>query len=433
VFTGKPAYVWISNQIGNTGMLTGLFEVRTSTTAYPFNPNPDTYKPKTVTGAPAASVDLAVTDPNFKFPQVWRSNIAVDRKLPWGVIGTVEYLYNRDVNGVYYINANLPAAQTSFAGVDSRPRWLGPSCSTASATGCVNRINNAPGNQVTNAIVLKNQDVGRSWNIATTLSKTTRYGLSLKGAYSYGESKNTVDPGSIAAGSWTGNQMSGDPNNPGLGFSSNSPGHRVFVRASFTREYFSLGATSVSFYWESRTNGNTSYVFSGDMNGDGANGNDLIYIPRDQSEMNFLQFASGGKTFTPAAQAAAFDAYIGQDAYLSKHRGEYAGRGTVFLPMVSRGDLSISQDVFGKLKGTRHTGQFRIDILNFTNLLNHNWGVGQRVVQNQILTNASADAQGRPAYRLALFSGDLVRQSFQRTTNLSDVYTFMLSFRYTFN
>ena len=72
IFTGRPAYVWISNQIGNTGVLTG-FDQFDNTTIRPFNPNPDKYKPTTVTGAPAASVDLAVTDPNFKFPQVWRT------------------------------------------------------------------------------------------------------------------------------------------------------------------------------------------------------------------------------------------------------------------------------------------------------------------------------------------------------------------------
>src|SRR5207253_1297271 len=82
IFTGRPAYVWISNQIGNTGVLTGFFQAD-STTARPFNPNPDKYKPATVTGAPATSFQLALTDPNFKFPQVWRSNIAVDQRLPW--------------------------------------------------------------------------------------------------------------------------------------------------------------------------------------------------------------------------------------------------------------------------------------------------------------------------------------------------------------
>ena len=432
MFTGRPAYVWISNQIGNTGMLTG-FDQFDNTLIRPFNPNPDRYKPATVTGAPAASVDLAVTDPNFKFPQVWRSNIALDRKLPWGMIGTVEYMYNLDQNGIYYINANLPAAQSAFNGVDNRPRWVGPSCSVPSAAGCINRINNAPGNQVTNAIVLKNQDIGRSWNFATTLSKSMHNGLSLKGVYSYGESRNTVDAGSIAAGSWTANPISYDPNNPALGFSSASPGHKLFIRGSFAHQFFSFGSTSVAVFWQTNTASNTSYLFGADLNGDSATGNDLIYVPRDISEMNFSTFTSGGKTFTAADQAAAFDAYIKQDSYLSERRGQYAQRGAVFLPRYTRADLSFTQDVFAKVKGQRHGGQFRIDILNFTNMLNHNWGVSQRVTQTQLLTSPGVDAAGRPTYRLALFNGDLVRQSFQRNAGFSDVYSFMLSFRYSFN
>ncbi|HYT76579.1 MAG TPA: carboxypeptidase regulatory-like domain-containing protein, partial [Vicinamibacterales bacterium] len=72
VFTGPPAYVWISNQVGNTGVLTG-FDALTNTTLRPFNPSPDAFKPKgTPTGAPAANYELNVTDPNFKFPQIWR-------------------------------------------------------------------------------------------------------------------------------------------------------------------------------------------------------------------------------------------------------------------------------------------------------------------------------------------------------------------------
>lgn len=433
VFTGRPAYVWISNQIGNTGVLTGFIQ-EDNTTSRPFNPNTDAYKPSTVTGAPATSVDLAVTDENFKFPQVWRSNIAVDRRLFWGLVATGEFMYNRDVNGVYYINANLPAAQSTFVGADNRPRWVGTSCTAPTAGPCVTRINNAAGNQITNAIVLKNQNVGRSWNAAGSLSKTSAAGYSFKGAYSYGESKNTVDAGSIASGSWTGNQMSGDPNNPGLGYSNASPGHRFFLQASYSKQYFSFGATTVSAFWEGRTNGNASYTFAGDLNGDTSTNNDLIYIHRDTSEMNFSQFTlANGTVFTAAQQAEAWNAYISQDKYLSKNRGKYAQRGAVFLPLVYRMDFSLVQDLFTNIAGRRNAFQVRLDVQNFSNLLNSDWGVGQRIAQLQPLTNPAADAQGRATYRLRVVNNQLLSKSLETTTGSNDVYQFMLSFRYTFN
>ncbi len=422
IFTGSPAYVWISNQIGNTGVLTG-FEQLDNTKARPFNPDPNRYKPATVTGAPASSYELALTDPNFKFPQVWRSNVAVDRKLPLGWTGTLELLYNRDINGVYYINANLPAANASFAGADARPRW------TAG-----NRINA----NVANAVVLKNQNEGSGWNVAASLERQLKAGF-VKAAYSYGRSRNTVDPGSIAFGSWNNNQHSGDPNNPGVTFSDFSPGHRAFLAGSYRFDYLKFGSTTVSLFADYSTIGNASYTFSGDLNGDGGTSNDLIYIPRDVSEMNFQPFTQGTRTFSAAEQAAAWNAYIEQDSYLRSHRGQYAEREAVFLPMVFRTDLSVSQELFRDIGGRRNELQFRVDILNVLNLLNSDWGVGQRLVNAQPLivpTSAqggTADAQGRAQYRLRVVNNELMTKSLEQTSLINDVYRIQFSLRYTFN
>jgi Carboxypeptidase regulatory-like domain len=437
-FTGPPLYVWISNQLGNTGVLIGeisCFAPTCDPSIYPFNPSPDRYKPTNVNGQGAASFELNVTDPDFKFPQVWRSNVAVDHRLPGGITGTVEYLYNKDINGVYYINANLPAAQAAFTGPDNRPRWT------------ANRINNTAPNVITSALVMKNQDIGSSWNLSGSLSKTLYHGISLRGAYSYGEAKNTIDPGSTAFSSVANNQISADPNNPGLGWSAYSQGHRVFVQGSYSKSYFDFGATTVSAFWEARPavqNFATrmSYVFSGDMNADGFSGNDLIYIPRDASEMNFVQFThTNGRVFTAAEQATAFEAFIQQDDYLSGHRGQYAERGGAKMPMFNRIDLSVMQDVFKNVGGKRNAGQIRLDITNFGNLLNHDWGVSERVVVAttaangaQILTNPAVDAAtGRPTYRMAVVNNELARASFQTNTALGDVYQFLLTFRYSFN
>ncbi len=416
IFTGKPAYVWISNQIGNTGVLTG-FEQLENTVNRPFHPNPDHYKPTQVTGAPATSYELALTDANFKFPQVWRSNIAADYRLfeNWTVTG--EFLYSRDVNAVSYHNANLTAANGTFAGADGRPRWIGS-----------NRVHA----NVANAIVLGNNADGSSWNAAASIERAYRNGLFVKGAYSYGISKNTVNPGSIASGSFNSNAQSGDPNNPGLGFGSGTLGHRVFGTATYNRDWFRFGGTTVSLFWEGVTRGNSSYTFQGDMNGDGLT-NDLLYIHRDQSEMNFQAFTANGVTYTAEQQAQAWNAYIEQDSYLSKHRGEYAERGGVFLPMVFRMDLGVQQDLFANIGSRRHTLKFRFDILNVNNLISSDSGIGQSLISSQPLTNPSVDAQGRSTYRLRVVNNQLMATSLQKSPGTGDLWRMQFTLRYSFD
>ena len=189
----------------------------------------------------------------------------------------------------------------------------------------------------------------------------------------------------------------------------------------------------MSLFWESRTNGNTSYIFGADANGDGGT-NDLLYVPRDQSEMYFTTIPASGSipSFSPAEQAAAWDAYINQDPYLSTRRGQYAERNAVFLPLVHRADFSVSQDVKFSMGGARHSVQFRMDIDNFTNLLNHDWGVAQRLVNNQPLLTTAVDGTGRLTYRMRVINGALMKETFERTAALADVYRIMFSIRYQF-
>jgi hypothetical protein len=435
IFTSRPAYVWISNQIGNNGILTGFIQAD-NTTAYPFNPDPNAYKPGTVTGAPAASYELALTEKNFKFPQIWRTNLAVDKRLPWGVTGTLDLIYSKDVNGVYYINANLVEATTNFSGADNRPLYPG---------GASNRINSP----ITSAVVLKNQNVGYSYNISASLEKPFAKGFFAKLGYNYGVAKNTVDPGSIAFGSWNNNQHAGNPNNPGVGYSFNAAAHRVFVAASYSNK----AGTSWSIFWEGRTIGNASYVYAGDLNRDGGTSNDLVYIPRNASEMNFYEYTASGRTFTVAEQEAAWEAYIKQDKYLSANRGKYAERGGVFLPMVFRADFSMSQDIVKNIGNNKNTLQVRMDILNVGNLLNRDWGVSQRLIASTPLVVGRAvtpggsavspvDPEGKARYTLQNVGNLLLGEtapgvtggkSYQQTLDVNDVFRIQFGVRYSFN
>ena len=298
----------------------------------------------------------------------------------------------------------------------------------------VNKINSA----ITAAYVIGNQSVGTSWMGAASLEKTFSNGLYAKVGYSYGVARNTFDPGSIAGGSWTSNATADDPNNPAIGYSNNSPGTRYFGAISKRFEHLvGWGATTVSLYFNANTFGNSSYTYSGDVNGDGASSNDLIYIPIGTSEMNFKSLTQNGATFTPAQQATAWDAVIAQDDYLSAHRGEYAERNAKFLPIVKRADFSLIQELTTARDG-KNALSFRIDVLNVGNLLNSNWGIGRSFITTQpLVAQTTPDANGRLTYTLkttgtTLLTTNLITTLVQPTSNSGDVYRMQLGGRYTF-
>ena len=301
------------------------------------------------------------------------------------------------------------------------------------------------------ATVLTNEGIGHSSVITFTLERPVASGLYAKVGYSYGVSRNTVDPGSIAYGSWSANAQSADPNNPGAGYSGNMQKNRFFAAFTYTQNFIGklvgagwLGNTALSVYLDGHTNGNTSYVFAGDMNGDGVRGNDLIWIPSDTSQMNFvIDSIKTGATYTVYTrqqQQAAWTAFINQDSYLSSHRGQYAQRNAVFLPMVWRADLSISQDIGRAIAGQTSRLQIRLDILNFTNWLNHNWGLGQIPTLPSAGTGTVAplifvgsDLTGAPTYKLENIGTNLITQSFQKSVTTNDVWRMNLGVRYMLN
>jgi hypothetical protein len=422
IFTGQPAFVWLSNQVGNNGILTGYQNLTgtESTPLYgrPFNPAVDAYKPAKVNGEPASTYELALTDPKFRFPQIWRSNIAIDQVLPFDLIGTIDLMYDHDINGISFINANLSDPATYYNGPDQRPRWTNG-----------NRINS----NIDNAVVLKNQNKGFAWNIAASLERRFKNGLYWKVGYSYGVSKNTVEPISIASATWLYNAHSGNPNQPDVSYSIFSPGHRFFSALSYESDIFQFGSSSVSLFLESSSNGRVSYIYAGDMNGDGGTSNDLIYIPKDKSEMYFQQYTTGGKTYTVSEQQDAWEKFIGQDRYLNSRRGKYAERLGVELPLVTRLDASIRQTFQSKFFGKGNRLILRLDIMNLTNFLNKHWGVGQTLLTSQPLIAQSPTTDGYPVYRLQAINSELITKSFINTANLADVYKMQLSIKWLFN
>src|SRR5207247_85168 len=117
-------------------------------------------------------------------------------------------------------------------------------------------------------------------------------------------------------------------------------------------------------------------IYSGDVNGDGQAGNDLIYIPRSQSEIQFApDTLPSGTIVSPQEQWNQLNVFINQDGYLNSHRGQIADRFGEPNPWYNDVDLRILQEFAFQGGAQRHGFELSLDILNVGHLLNSSWGV----------------------------------------------------------
>ncbi len=440
IFTGRIPFVWLSNQAGNNGVQFGSFSrtgAQVSSAVNPnspdpanplvgnyFSPDANAYRPSGA--APNTQYNLAVTAKDFKFPQVWRTNLAVDQELIGGVVATLEALYTKDVNAVYFQNVNLPQPVGRANGADTRPIFytfgvpnasglyttapVGPVGNTQPSLIGNNRIYNGQGGAsatnpiITDAILMKNTNKGYSYSVTGQLQKSFSNGLFASVAYTYTDSRSVNDGGSIAQTNWRDRPVSGDPNANVLSYSNFLQQHRVIASASYRREYVGHLGTTLSLFYEAAPAGRFSYTYAGDMNGDnsGGSGNDLMYVPRNQSEIALRDIAipasQGGGTYSAAQQWSDLDKYINQDSYLSKRRGEYAERNGAVRPWQNRLDVRLLQDIFTNIGENRNTLQLSVDIFNIGNLLNSSWGTFRTANVSNPLTFVGYDQQGRPNF-----------------------------------
>ncbi len=332
LFTGRFPFVWIGNQQANP--YTGFYNA---------------------------------TANNFRWPQIWRSNIGVDFKIPYGTIFSADIAYSKDQKAMMVRNYNLgtPTGVLNSGTGDKRSVY------TASDKG-------SPGN---NSYVFTNTDKGDQFNASVQAQQTFRKGLYLQASYNYLVSK---DASSISA------EISSDAfdrnpilNNANAAINSTSlygNTHR-FVLAGIKR--FDYGTnnvfgTTISMFANWVSGDRFAYVYGGDINNDGTASNDLIYVPTDAeiSTMTFDPYTdAAGNVQSPAVQQTALRNFIGQDKYLSSRRGNHTEKYEGETPWFSQVDVRILQDFNIIHGGKKSTIQFSIDIQNFGNLLNSEWGV----------------------------------------------------------
>jgi len=422
LFAGLTPFVWISNQASNGGTLFSSGTVtKTGTPNDPrliYNPNVDANRP---TGAVAAntSYELDVTDPNLKMPKIWRTNIAIDQQLPFGIIGTLEGAYTKDINAVYHQNLVLSDAFTTLPGVEGQIRYNNRNTTLNNGS-----PQSATNPNITGLYYMTNTNKGYSYFVTAQLQKSFLSGFYANVAYTHTASKDVNDGGSTASSIWSGRPVAGNPNGATLSNSTYVMPNRFIASLAYRKEYHKNYATSVGLFFEASNNGAVSYITGsgggsiGDINNDGAS-NDLMFIPKNQGDIILVpDFAATPATATSAAIPGdtrtagqlwnQLNAFINQDKYLSQHRGEYSKRNAVILPYFKRADFNITQDFFvksGKGRTTRNTIRVEFNMINVGNFLNRNWGVYQNAYTGintgsvAVLTYKGLDAAtGKPTY-----------------------------------
>ncbi|WP_224491034.1 TonB-dependent receptor [Robertkochia flava] len=375
VFTGRFPFVWLGNQVQGVDFFF-----------------------------------YQIVDPDFKWPQVWRNSLGADYRFDNGLVLTTDLSYTKDLNAAHVQNWGLNTPSGNLQGIDNRPVY-----------------ENADKSQIfggpTNAYVFTNSDKGRIWNATFKAQKSFDNGLYTSLAYSYLNAKdvNSIEA-EITGDAFAGNPVSGNANNDVLGFSKYGDTHRIIGVIS---KQFTYGgdrwATTISAFAEYAQGGRFNYTYGGDINNDGSNFNDLLYIPTE-SELDQMNFSSEeGRN--------AFEAYIQQDDYLSENRGQYAERYAALAPWRSRWDVKILQDYNFKVAGDKtNTIQLSLDILNFGNLLNSNWGVVQ-IPNNIQPVSVSVDADNVPTYA---FNPSL-SNTFSPLSDVISRWQAQIGLRYIFN
>ncbi len=439
VITGRVPFVYPAAIPNGSGMYTfgSLITATSDLSNFLFNPDPHAYNPQfnnnlnatqfpTVAGKVAPGTFYAA-DPNYKFPQVWRTDFAIEKSLGKGWGALLEALYTKDINDPTVRNANqvLNAdASVNLGGGIMRPRY-----SSTNAR----RINPT----ITNAAILENINKGGSFVLTAQVSKSFSKGFYASLAYNYTFAlEGAPNLGSQPASVWSTIYTSKTQNDVELAYSGFAVPHRVVGTFSYKFEYLKALASTVTLYYEGAAQqANYSYIYNGDINNDG-NTADLMYIPRNASEITFTNLTVGSTTYTAQQQSDAFFKYVEQDKYLRKHKGQNAERNAAMYPWFNRLDLNFQQEIFKNIGKYKNTLQFNASVVNFLNLLNHDWGIRKFYVVNNPLKPTVTN--GVATYQLATYtppgasSAQLVDRTFINNNSTSTTWGIQLGVKYIF-
>lgn len=397
IFTGRIPFVWLGNQSTNARIDAG-YEFQLNSTAE-----------------------------DFKYPQVWKNNLAMDVKFGDGWLATIEGIYSKDVNAVAHRNYNMlpPSGQLTGTG-DTRARFAG--------FNEVNIYSASAGSEAfldAGAIVLDNTKKGYQFTTTAKIAKRWNSGLTTDIAYTYLSAKDlTSIPAEIAADAFQRNPVVGNPNSPAYSWSRYGLQHRIIASAMYKISYGKF-ASSFAMFYEAGKGNRYSYTYAGDVNGDAIGFNDLIYVPKNSNDVNFgtVNAGVGTEAANASEQWAALDAFISQDDHLKDRRGKYAQRNGAMLPWHGQLDFRFMQDYNFNVGGKKNTLQFSIDVLNLGNMISSDWGVRQFASTPNPISVNGVDDNGTPWLQ---FNPNL-KNSYIDDVSVNSKWQLQIGLRYIFN
>jgi hypothetical protein len=253
---------------------------------------------------------------------------------------------------------------------------------------------------------------------------------------------NTAEFGSTASSLWSALAINRqDPNSANLGLASYTQPHRVLGNLAYKFNYGKNYSTSFGLIAEFANQGAGSYVYNGDLNGDGNTGNDLIYIPKNLSDINLVKVGSGGNgtgaSTDPRTVALIWnqlESFMQSNNYLKNHRGQYAERNANVFPYYCKVDLNVTQDFSVKTGSSKHTLRISLDLINAGNLLNKNWGIVKIPVVSNFLRYEGLTTGNQPSFSFPFLSGTTpYTKAFINSTGIASRWQMQLGVRYLFN
>ena len=378
IFTGRIPFVWLSNNFTNTGIQTSVYNVYGSTGLKEGKQNTgklsdvslivDPYKQsENAENLGTSNQAINVFDKDFKFTQNLRLDLALDFTLA-GIDFTLEGVFSKNLNDIYYKDLTRTEAGKTLGetyeslSFDNRPMFAK-----------ITSTEDANLKKFTNVYMLDNTSKGYSYNLSLSAVKRFDFGLDLAASYTYSRSKSVnCGTSSVAQSNYNYNYTYQNPNSPELGFTAFNVPHQIKASAFYHKDYAEHWNTTVGLIYTGTSGSPYSLYYYGDLNQDGSNGNDLMFIPTDE-QIDKMQFKAN-KNYTADEQKENFREWIANDGYMSKHRGEYFKRYADNLPFESHFDFHLAQTYKFKVGAQVHSVELSFDVLNVGNMFNKKWG-----------------------------------------------------------